>query len=126
MTVSPSIKAVTRYALALDLTDDTQLISEYERAHEKIWPEVGAHLYVHGITQMEIYRLGTRLLMVMEVDPLIYHAERMAQAALNNPIIMRWEALMWTYQVATPWTAEGEKWTLMTKIFDLNQQAQTD
>jgi L-rhamnose mutarotase len=111
-----------RYALALDLVDDAERIAEYERAHVKIWPEVHAHLRTQGVLGMEIYRLGTRLFMVMEVDPAVYNAERMAQASLTNPAIVRWEELMWTYQAPTPWTPAGEKWVPMAKIFDLASQ----
>ena len=111
--------SVTRYALALDLVDNAHAIADYEKAHAAIWPEVRAHLHRQGVVGMEIYRLGTRLFMVMEVDPTVYNAERMAQAALDNPAIVRWEALMWTYQAPTPWTPAGEKWVAMDKIFDL-------
>lgn len=113
----------TRYALALDLVDDAQRIADYEKAHEKIWPEVREHLLNHGITGMEIYRLGTRLFMVMEVDPAVYDAQAMAQASLTNPAIVRWETLMWTYQAPTPWTPTGEKWVPMQRIFDLASQS---
>jgi L-rhamnose mutarotase len=108
------------YALALDLVDDPERIADYEKTHQKIWPEVRWHLRAQGVVQMEIYRLGTRLFMVMEVDPALYSAEGMAQASRDNPAIVRWEALMWTYQVPTPWTPAGEKWTPMAKIFDLS------
>lgn len=111
-----------RYALALDLIDDAQRIADYEKAHEKIWPEVREHLRTQGVLGMEIYRLGTRLFMVMEVDPMVYSAEAMTQASLNNPAIVRWENLMWTCQAPTPWTPVGEKWVPMTKIFDLGSQ----
>ena len=61
-----------RYALALDLVDDTAKIAAYEKAHEAIWPEVRQHLRTEGVLDMEIYRLGTRLFMLMEVDPAVY------------------------------------------------------
>jgi L-rhamnose mutarotase len=112
-----------RYALALDLVDDAQRIADYEKAHEKIWPEVRDHLHEQGVTSMEIYRLGTRLFMLMEVDPAVYDAQAMARASLDNPAIVRWETLMWTYQVPTPWTPAGEKWVVMQQIFDLASQA---
>jgi L-rhamnose mutarotase len=111
-----------RYALALDLVDDAQRIADYEKAHEKIWPEVRDHLLEQGVTGMEIYRLGTRLFMVMEVDPAVYSAQAMAAASLSNPAIVRWETLMWTYQVPTPWTPVGEKWVPLQRIFDLASQ----
>jgi L-rhamnose mutarotase len=111
-----------RHALALDLVDDPQRIAEYEKAHERIWPEVRDHLRAQGVLGMEIYRLGTRLFMVMEVDPAVYSAQKMTEASRDNPHIQRWETLMWTYQAPTPWTPEGEKWVEMKRIFDLSTQ----
>jgi L-rhamnose mutarotase len=29
---------------------------------------------------------------------------------------------MWQFQAPTPWTPAGQKWTPMTRIFDLQQQ----
>ncbi len=112
-----------RYALALDLGGDPQKIAAYEQAHQKIWPAVRDHLLSQGVLDMEIYRLGTRLCMLMEVDPSVYSAERMASAALSNPAIVQWEALMGSYQLPTPWTAAGDKWTPMHRIFSLRLQA---
>jgi L-rhamnose mutarotase len=116
------MQAVTRYALALDLVDDAQRIADYEKAHQRIWPEVRDHLRAQGVLDMEIYRLGTRLFMVMEVDPAVYSAEAMAAASLASPAIQRWETLMWTYQAPTRWTPPGEKWVPMQRIFDLKSQ----
>lgn len=111
-----------RYCQALDLVDSPALIAEYEAHHRQIWPEVAAHLRSHGITQMEIYRLGNRLFMIMEVDA-DFDERRFAQQSLDHPVIQRWEALMWRYQVPTPWTPEGEKWAAMTRIFSLQDQS---
>jgi L-rhamnose mutarotase len=112
----------TRYALALDLVDDAQKIAAYEKAHQAIWPEVRDHLRAQGVLDMEIYRLGTRLFMVMEVDPLVYSAESMALAAQAKPKIVQWENWMWTYQVPTPWTPAGAKWVALDRIFSLRAQ----
>ena len=57
-----------RYCLTLDLKNDPELIREYEEHHQKIWPEIVDSIKASGINSMEIYRLGTRLLMVMEVS----------------------------------------------------------
>jgi L-rhamnose mutarotase len=111
-----------RYALALDLVDDPAKIAAYEAAHTAIWPEVRQHLRTEGVLDMEIYRLGTRLFMLMEVDPAVYSEEAMAAAALANPAIVKWEALMGAYQQPTPWTAQGRKWMPMERIFDLKKR----
>jgi L-rhamnose mutarotase len=111
-----------RFALALDLVDDATKISEYEKAHATIWPEVRDHLRAQGVLDMEIYRLGTRLFMVMEVDPAVYSVSAMAAASSAHPVIQKWETLMWTYQMPTPWTPPGEKWVPMARIFSLAAQ----
>ena len=111
--------AAVRYALALDLVDDEAKIAAYEKVHESIWPEVREHLLAQGVLAMEIYRLGTRMFMVMEVNPAVYSEERMAQASLKNEAIVRWETLMWTFQAPTPWTPAGQKWVRMQRVFQL-------
>jgi L-rhamnose mutarotase len=68
---------------------------------------------------MEIYRLGTRMVMLMETDDARYNADAMALATQNNPKIREWEELMWKFQAPTPWTPEGEKWVAMARIFAL-------
>ncbi len=111
-----------RYCLALDLKDDVALIARYEEQHRRIWPEIAAHLRQHGVTGMQIYRLGTRMTMIMETDDAVYDAARMAQAMQDDARVQEWEALMWQFQAPTPWTPQGEKWVAMAKIFDLQQQ----
>jgi L-rhamnose mutarotase len=110
-----------RHCLALDLKADAALIEEYEAFHRAVWPEVIAHLRQHGIVGMEIFRLGTRLVMIMETDDARFDAQRMAEAERVNPRVLEWEALMGRFQAATPWTVEGRKWTPMTRIFDLRE-----
>ena len=105
-----------RYALALDLKDDPKLIAEYEAYHREIWPEIKESILGSGILNMEIYRVGTRLFMIMEVlDSFSFEAKAKADAA--NPKVQEWETLMWKYQQALPIAKPGEKWLLMDKIF---------
>ena len=59
---------MNRFCLTLDLIDDPELIKEYERLHEKIWPEIYASIKNAGIEGMEIYRFANRLVMIMDVD----------------------------------------------------------
>ena len=96
-----------RYALALDLVNDVQSIADYEKAHEKIWPEVRDQLLLNGVLDMEIYRIATRLFMIMEVDDAFYDATSMHKASLANSIITQWEDKISTQQVLTPWTPIG-------------------
>lgn len=109
--------ATTRHVLALDLKDDPALIKEYEAHHRAVWPEVLAHLERQGVVGMTIHRLGTRMVMVMDTDDARFDAARMAEATATEPLLQRWEALMWRFQAPTPWTPAGQKWVDMGEIF---------
>lgn len=109
---------MARYCLALDLKDDPQLISEYEKYHESIWPEIRESIVIGGITSMEIYRCFNRLFMIMETDASFSFDKKGAMDAAN-PKVQEWEELMWKYQQALPGAKPGEKWVLMNKIFNL-------
>jgi L-rhamnose mutarotase len=107
-----------RYCLALDLKDDPDLIAEYERHHESVWPEITRSIRDAGIEDMEIYRLGNRLFMVMEVsDDFSFEAKAAADRA--DPRVQEWESLMWKYQQPLPMARPGDKWLLMERIFKL-------
>ena len=107
-----------RYCLALDLKDDSDLIAEYERHHQNVWPEITHSIRDAGISDMEIYRVGNRLFMVMEVSE---DFSFQGKAAMDgaNPRVKEWEALMGRFQKPLPWAEPGEKWLLMERIFKL-------
>ena len=107
-----------RHCLTLDLKDDLQLIAEYKKHHEKIWPEITRSIKDAGIEDLEIYLLGTRMFMIMEVNQ-NFSFERKAEADRQNPKVQEWEQLMWSFQQALPEAKPGEKWLLMDRIFKL-------
>lgn len=108
-----------KYYLALDLNDDPVLIAEYKKYHEKIWPEITESIVSSGIENLDIYCVGNRLFMIIEANE-TFTFERKAEMDASNPVVQKWEELMWKYQKALPGVKEGEKWTLMEKIFDLH------
>jgi L-rhamnose mutarotase len=109
-----------KYCLALDLVDDSELISEYEDRHKKenAWPAITKSITDSGISNMEIYRAGNRLFMIIEAEDGFSFAQKAAMDEANEKV-KEWEALMWKYQQPLPWAKEGEKWVLMNKIFEL-------
>jgi L-rhamnose mutarotase len=105
--------------MTLDLKNDSALIAEYKRRHEKIWPEIEASMRDSGVVGMQIYLRGARMFMIMEVrDDFSFEAKERADR--ENPKVREWEELMGKYQQVLPGTKPGEKWLLMEKIFDLN------
>lgn len=109
---------MTRFCFALDLKDDPQLIAGYERHHQQVWPAVLNSIRDAGIDQLQIFRAGNRLFMIMEVTA-AFSFEAKAAADAANEEVQAWEKLMWDYQQAIPVAAPGEKWVMMNKIFDL-------
>jgi len=107
-----------KYFLALDLKTDPVLIAEYKKYHEKIWPEITTSLIESGIETAEIYCVGNRLTMVIEVND-TFSFERKSELDANNTKVQDWETLMWKYQQALPMAKKGEKWMLMEKIYQL-------
>jgi L-rhamnose mutarotase len=109
-----------KYCLALDLKNDDQLIKEYEYWHkpENSWQEIKHSITSAGIINMEIYRTGNRLFMIMETDNAFDPATK-TQMDAANPKVQEWETLMWKFQQRLPWAKEGEKWIVMDKIFQL-------
>jgi L-rhamnose mutarotase len=109
-----------RYGFTLDLKNDPALIAEYKRYHEKIWPEITASIKATGIEDLEIYLLGTRMFMIMEVNE-DFSLEKKIRADRENPKVQEWEQLMWKFQQALPQAKPGEKWLAMERIFKLEK-----
>ena len=110
-----------RNCLALDLKDDRKAIAEYKRYHEKIWPEVKQSLFDAGVEDMEIYVLGTRMFMIMEVrDDFSFPAKAAMDDA--NAKVQEWETIMHGFQHQLPGSAAGQWWTVMERVFHLAEQ----
>ncbi|MEM6343500.1 MAG: L-rhamnose mutarotase [Bacteroidota bacterium] len=111
----------TTYYLACDLKDDPKLIGEYEAWHkaERVWPAVEDRIREAGVLEMQIFRAGKRLFMVMVVSDEFSFAHK-AKMDASNRKVQEWEALMDQYQQGLPFAAQGEKWVLLKQIFQFN------
>lgn len=107
-----------KYALLLDLKDDPQLISEYEKYHQNVPDEIVKSIKDSGILSLDIYRWENRLFMLLETED-DFSFERKRQMDESNPHVQRWEELMWNYQQALPGVNPGEKWQLMQRICEI-------
>ena len=107
-----------RYCLALDLKDDPELIAEYRKYHEQVWPEILLSIRDAGVDDMEIYLLGTRMFMIMEVNDR-FSFKTKGEMDRANPKVQEWEQLMWKFQQPLPQAKAGEKWMLMERVFKL-------
>ena len=90
-----------RHCLTLDLKDDATAIADYRRYHVKIWPEVRQSLFDAGVEEMEIYLMGTRMFMIMDVNESFSLS---AKAAMDraNARVQEWETIMHGFQQQLP------------------------
>lgn len=109
-----------KHYLALDLKEDEELIKKYDDYHRDVWPEVLKSLGDSGIQSMEIYRVGNRLFMVIEVDN-SFSFEKKNKMDAGNVEVQKWEELMWNYQQALPFAKPGQKWLPMEKVFQYSK-----
>jgi L-rhamnose mutarotase len=116
---SNSASSTQRYCLTLDLKDDPELIAEYKRYHQNVWPEISSTFKDAGILSMEIYLYASRLFMIMDVNE-TFSFEAKAKADRQNSKVQEWENLMWKFQKPLPGAKPGEKWLLMDRIFSLS------
>jgi L-rhamnose mutarotase len=112
-----------RYLLFLDLRDDPALIADYEAHHaaDAVPPAIVRSIRDAGILNMEIFRSGNRLAMLMEAEDGFDPAAR-ALADRTSPEVIAWEALMDRFQQRLPWAQAGEKWLAGQRIFSLEEQ----
>jgi L-rhamnose mutarotase len=109
-----------QFCLTLNLQDDNDLIREYEEYHKpgNVWPEVVDSIREAGILDMQIYRSGLQLTMVMTVSNAFSFEDKALKDSLN-PKVMEWERLMEKFQNR----AEGvdSKWQEVANIFELSK-----
>jgi len=110
---------MNRYILILDLVDEESSIKRYEEYHEKIPQAIEESIRNAGITSMEIFRYGNRLVMEMIVnDSFSFDAKNKSDE--ENPAVQEWENLMNEFQQRIPGSKHNEKWVLTNRIFSLN------
>jgi L-rhamnose mutarotase len=111
-------KIMQRHCLTLDLKNDPDLINEYIKLHQNIWPEIKESIKDSGIITLEIYNIADRLFMIIEANSDFSFEQKSKSDALNAKV-QQWETLMWKFQKALPGAQPGEKWMLMHKVFEL-------
>ena len=112
-----------RYCKTLLLENDSGLIEAYKNAHakENVWPEIVQGMKEVGIWDMEIYQHENRLFMIMDTVADFDHEKAMAELA-GKPRQAEWEAFVSRFQLTSATATADEKWQLMDRIFELDQQ----
>jgi L-rhamnose mutarotase len=110
-----------QHVLTLELNDDQELIRLYEQYHEPggVWSEVLESIRASGIENMQIYRIGTLLVMALEVNS-SFTFEAKSETDKANPKVQEWERLMERFQRVDMTQSKPGKWQVMEQIFQLH------
>jgi L-rhamnose mutarotase len=110
-----------RYVFTVNLKDEPGIVETYKNHHREVWPEVQSSLKRAGVEQMDIYLLGRRLVMVVEMrDGLDYRTAFKAHAT-SNPRVAEWERVMKSLQEPSAEALGDEWWAAMEPVFHLNK-----
>ncbi len=111
---------VKRYVQTMDLKDDPALIAEYRRRHsrEESWKEIRDGIREVGILEMELYILGTRLVMIVDT-PLDFDWDKAMARLATLPRQQEWEDYMAMFQQCAEGATSDEKWQMMERMFYL-------
>lgn len=109
---------MTRIVQTLDLVDNQELIDFYLEAHKCVWPEVLEGIRSVGITAMDIFRDGTRLVMILELADGVDRSSAMEKLA-TLPRQAEWEEYVGKAQACPAGSSSGAKWREMDSIFSL-------
>ena len=109
-----------RYVQTLELRDDPEMIKEYLKWHseEHHWKEIRDGIKEVGILEMEIYILGTKLVMIVDTPEDFNWQEAMDRLA-TLPRQAEWEAFVAQLQGCREDARSDEKWNMMERMFYL-------
>lgn len=102
-----------RYAFKLRIKADA--IEEYEREHQRVWPELLAKLKEVGISEYSIFRRGQDLVLCLRVDDF----EKAWNQLDQDPVNQRWQAFMSRLFEPVPDLREGERFAMLREVFYL-------
>jgi L-rhamnose mutarotase len=111
---------VKRYVQFLEISDDPELVAQYRKWHseEYNWKEVRDGIRAVGILEMEIYILGSKLVMVVDAPADFEGDEAMIRLA-TLPRQAEWEAFVSKFQGCSAEARSDEKWRPMERMFRL-------
>lgn len=102
-----------RYAFKLRIKPDA--IEEYEREHQRVWPELLAKLKAVGISDYSIFRRGQDLTLVLRVDDF----DKAWDELDADPVNQRWQQFMSRLFEPVPDQRQGERFAMLEEVFYL-------
>lgn len=100
----------------MTLVDNEEMIEKYVEAHAHVWPEIIEGQCEVGIVEMQIYRHGRNLFMIMDTKDDFDFARDMARLS-TLPRQAEWEAYVSQFQGCAADASSKDKWQMMERIF---------
>ncbi len=109
-----------RFVQILELRDDPEMIAQYRKWHsqEYQWKEIRDGIREVGILEMEIYILGTKLVMIVDA-PIDFDWDKAMARLATLPRQAEWEAFVAKFQGCSAEARSDEKWQMMERMFYL-------
>lgn len=102
-----------RYAFQLRIRPEA--IEEYDREHQRVWPELLAKLKDVGISDYRIFRRGQDLVLSLTVDDF----DKAWDELDRDPVNQRWQQFMSRLFEPVPGILPGERFAMMKEVFYL-------
>ena len=109
-----------RFVQILEVRDDPDMIAQYRKWHsqEYQWKEIRDGIREVGILEMEIYILGTKLVMIVDA-PIDFDWDEAMVRLATLPRQAEWEAFVAKFQGCSAEARSDEKWQMMERMFYL-------
>lgn len=111
--------------LTAELVKDTVLQEEYMEYHAtqfQKWPEVAEGFCNADFQQLQVFRSGKQLLLVISIPKGENLDELNPKTMENNPRMDEWNALMGKYQTGIKGAKSSETWVFLNKITQMQKE----
>jgi len=106
------------FGFTINLVDSPDVVEQYKKYHENVWPEILDNSTQKGILKTKIFLLGRQLFLYMEtVDSFDLDASFLPSKD-QNPRVKEWGELMETFQEPVKDAKDGEWWALMDLVHE--------
>lgn len=102
-----------RYAFKLRVKAGA--IEDYEREHQRVWPELLQKLKDVGVSDYSIFRRGQELFLTLRVSDFDAAWDQLD----NDPVNQRWQEFMNRLFEPVPDQQPGERFAMMKEVFFL-------
>ena len=107
-------------AFALDLEDEPDTIRKYREWHGRAWPDIMRGMAACGVRCQNIYLIGNRLFMVLQVEDEFDYRRDFGRYLEKGPHAKEWDGFLKRGRQPVPWVGEGDGRAPIERVRGLN------